>query len=69
MEWISVKDRLPSSEGYYLVLDYKHIEKLMFREGFFWTTSCYDYDHTNEDQKSMYVTHWMPLPQPPKEMN
>lgn len=51
MEWISVKDRLPSRE-----------EKVIFTRnnqvdcGYF----QYHWDISN-------VTHWMPLPQPPKD--
>lgn len=60
MEWISVEDRLPEKSGEYL-------------------TYCGEYDGTSilnfEVMKTKgkwktkwkEVTHWMPLPEPPKE--
>ena len=74
MKWIPVTERLPEEEGRYLVYygngespfvssirfapkDRKHIPKGWHR-----------YDH--EDgmiTQNRYITHWMPLPEPPKE--
>ena len=70
-KWISVKDRLPEHPGYDWVLvqakmnpeDYygvPHIAEL--RNG-----TWYDEDDLPlEEFRSVIVTHWMPLPQPPK---
>ena len=71
-EWISVKDRLPDKVGYYLVtyntFEYglanvrryavMHCNPLenMVRRGF----SC---------DAGTAVTHWVPLPEQPKEEN
>ena len=86
-KWISVKDRLPSQDGYYLVaykldvipprwhfsvypfsLDLYNTDKFDFprkkykgKSGFYFYDSEYGYC---EDDR---VTHWMPLPEPPKE--
>ncbi len=55
-EWISAKDRLPESEGDYLCA---------FDDGFIATASWIDCDWELWAD-SGEVTHWMPLPEPPK---
>lgn len=65
MEWISIKDRLPKSDEY--VLTY-YIDKI-------WDETGVRTDTIREDvnafmsayQMKQEVTHWMPLPEPPKE--
>ena len=78
-EWISVNDRLPEDSGYYLVvyrdkynesisIDFDMYVKCNAGE---WWESEFACDITNQflwatrlqDQE---VTHWMPLPLPPK---
>ena len=87
MRWISVEERLPSQDEYYLVaykldvipqrwhfnvypfsLDLYNTDKFDFprkkykgKSGFYFYDSEYGYC---EDSR---VTHWMPLPKPPKE--
>ena len=72
-EWISVKDRLPDNKEYDWVLaqvvednGFMHIPKIMeyrqskndwFEETYGWLS-----DHNG----AFTVTHWMPLPEPPK---
>ena len=59
MEWISVEERLPESE--YVVLGWHknwHIELCHVRNGF-----SYMQIGLCDDK----ATHWMPLPEPPKE--
>ncbi len=66
MEWISVKDRLPEEDS-----------KILVFEGYGIFLASYEF---NEYQKKMFfyeystgkmfwdhVTHWMPLPELPKE--
>lgn len=61
MEWISIKDKIPDGEvlclnkqGYYLIGYIGVMEDMtVFAE--------------NDDQRMLYVTHWMPLPEPPKK--
>lgn len=67
--WISVKDRLPEEEGWYLVYttpnrEHKSINKAMF---------CIVCARGNVESYWRFaggywanVTHWMHLPQPPK---
>jgi Protein of unknown function (DUF551) len=65
MEWISVKDRLPDKgEEVGYVFDGKNIRRDVYAPGFNgkWET---------ENSMGWYVTvenitHWMPLPEPPK---
>lgn len=75
MEWISVKDRLPDERDTYIVYTDDTSENVSepiwskevvltaeFDEyGWSWREGVNDYDITN------FVTHWMPLPEPPKE--
>ena len=59
-EWISVDDRLPEKEGVYLVhTTYNIIETEVFY------ISKHDDISYWWDLDGM-VTHWMPLPEPPK---
>jgi hypothetical protein len=65
-EWISVKDRLPKNIGLYLVIEKHWIDGSPCRRIAKWNTV----DWFTADRKSKEitprVTHWMPLPQPPK---
>lgn len=82
-EWISVKDRLPKTDGHYLVYkdtgfgfglqevcgfarNLKDIDDECFtrkKAGF------YKYDRECGFYEPADITHWMPLPEPPKEDN
>ena len=74
-EWISVKDRLPSREG--LMDDEKEyvLVSLRWTDGYQAVSICgYEKDGWSkrdgfglmrDDYK--HITHWMPLPEPPKE--
>lgn len=60
MGWISVKDRLPERDGSYIVHSSKSGSVFVAH---FWA------GHRRWSQKShnKYITHWMPLPEPPAE--
>lgn len=62
-EWISVKDRLPEKSGYYLYFSkYPHGG---LQDGI----GVSYFQHKVKEWKKVYtptVTHWMPLPEPPK---
>lgn len=70
--WISVKDRLPNSNGCYIVW------RPHFYPDFGMPSICYfDGSNTWHDSygvdfekilNASDVTHWMPLPEPPKEI-
>ena len=60
-EWISVEDRLPEREGKYLV----YTVKGAIRFGEYRSYLVGDSKFCGP-QFDYYVTHWMPLPDPPK---
>lgn len=63
-EWISVKDRLPEKIGYYLCyLDNDTIKVCKFTCGIRNDSLYWRWDNQNWTA----VTHWMQLPEPPKE--
>lgn len=65
--WIPVTERLPESEGTYLV----YTERGTVYANHFYTKKVFRDDYVREPQWSqrgkVKVTHWMPLPEPPKE--
>jgi hypothetical protein len=68
-EWISVDFGLPESFGWFLVVD-EYLTKaarvtIGFYEGLDSEVLWLPHDD-RDDQDSMLVTHWMPLPEPPK---
>jgi hypothetical protein len=64
-EWISVKDRLPKNRTRCLVCRYDWVTKTRFID-ILWFYRAWlvapDYGVADDT-----VTHWMPLPEPPKE--
>ena len=79
-KWISVKDRLPEADGNYLVFekgylipairvlsfarDGRKVDKYDFHRE--WKNVWYRYDSEWGHITIGDVTHWMPLPEPPK---
>lgn len=70
-EWISVEERLPEEGGTYLVVlkekhecekewNY-HVDVASFT--FEWDCIFHDWD----EGQGIEITHWMPLPEPPKK--
>lgn len=80
-EWISVKDRLPTESGVYLtnvhqesdiessdcvLMAWYQVEKPLFApDSVGWSLLNEFYQFS--DQMRDDITHWMPLPEPPKE--
>lgn len=65
MTWISVKDRLPEEDLYVIV--FKNDDSPMVTFGFLCKDS-YGNHFLDKTQKLIRnVSHWMPLPEPPKE--
>ena len=65
-EWIDVNERLPNKEGDYLCVmadDCKSPFVIIkrFVNGMFFLSEWY------KENVGRKVTHWMPLPEPPKE--
>ena len=81
--WISVKDRLPGEDGRYLVYNMFYCNAVVTIASFstcLENEDEYDFDgekrpgwFSYDDEYGYYeingVTHWMPLPEPPKEDN
>jgi len=65
-DWISVKDRLPENDDNYLILfeygRYRFNERVIV--GFYSNNKWCVSGHSNNLDT---VTHWMPLPEPPKD--
>lgn len=60
MQWISVKDRLPERQQRVIIGN--AVSKTVCEAIY----SCNTFRLGLLDQ-TLYVTHWMPLPEPPKE--
>ena len=60
-EWISVKDRLPVDMGTVLIAHKGGVSFAWFN-GAYWTKGA-----ATKHRPIKTVTHWMPLPEPPKE--
>lgn len=69
-EWISVKDRLPSTDETVLAIVYgrprKNIQLVAACQLGAWTEEGWILDEYPE-WETPSVTHWMPLPEPPEE--
>ena len=64
-EWISVDERLPEEEGYYLcVLADDIVAPYVLRVQF--SNNKFFISEWHEENTGRKVTHWMPLPEPPK---
>ena len=78
-EWISVKDRLPKKNGKYLcytpclisgigIFSFaKNLKKVGINDFMFRKSGWYAYDSEQGYYEIFNITHWMPLPEPPKE--
>jgi hypothetical protein len=66
-EWISVKDRLPGTEINKFILYFKEIDQVRYWEEKPFHTKPFRLK-TNNEYRDAYVTHWIPLPDSPKEV-
>ena len=62
-EWISVKDRLPE-EKVNCIVYYKHA--YCDNDGYWAIGICFNDGEKFQINPAYKVTHWMPLPEPPK---
>lgn len=69
--WISVKDRLPDDKELYLICNESNFEKIniAYYQPIGDKFSNYEPFWQGRSSRSTCVTHWMPLPEPPKESN
>ena len=63
-EWISVKDRLPENDQW--VLCFMKDKSFGTLRVFQWNYIDWQWNDGNKWYDENDVTHWMPLPQPPK---
>lgn len=66
--WISVKDRLPDEHIRVLVVndDAKFMVAERAEDDWWYQYIAYDVDRWDALEQGV-ITHWMPLPEPPKE--
>ena len=62
-EWISVEDRLPENRDDVLALNTQGYISM----GFFWELDNRTLFHSSGNIDSKHITHWMPLPELPKQ--
>lgn len=71
MEWVSIKERLPELIDRGIHRNRSSDDVLVFNGrisvGCRWICGKYEYFLSNEESDRDNVTHWMPLPKPPKE--
>jgi hypothetical protein len=79
-EWISVEDRLPEKDQCYVIVACEggYVDKTFYSKNreFFWLRAAGSYSRRKQGKASGYfqlsheygykITHWMPLPEPPK---
>ena len=64
--WISVEDEFPKETGFYLVVQYDAVQ------AYWWLDDIKEWDEIFEWKDGLHynkmegVTHWMPMPAPPK---
>lgn len=66
-EWISVKDRLPEESGAYLVHFGTHASVLEYSAVHKAFNAFDDHSEFLVERTRLNPSHWMPLPEPPKE--
>lgn len=68
--WVSVDDRLPPNQTRVLTIDKLGVVRVLMQDLFEALTDWYDDDWHDNDRRhfedSHDVTHWQPLPGPPK---
>lgn len=68
MAWTSVKTKLPSKSDKYMVYCDSCIYVLPYSVKYKKWNVCDSFSAANADKVSIdTVTHWMPMPKPPKE--
>ena len=71
-EWISVEEKLPDTDGNVLVICNGEYKNIRFINAY--DLAAYDSDEDewildSYPEAVVTVTHWMPLPKPPKEVD
>lgn len=66
-KWINVEERLPEQGKRYLVVRYDEVTKTSFVDILWHDAHDLWWNRLYKNCGSFNVTHWMPLPEPPKE--
>ena len=67
-EWISVNDRLPEKDGKYIVARREGSRYSISVRKFRKDVPCWYSGYCGHwERRTNGITHWMPLPEPPKE--
>ena len=67
-KWISVKDRLPEIDILVLCCSLKSLSPTYgWYNGNFWSVNDEPNHFKDKIDRISFITHWMPLPAPPKE--
>lgn len=61
--WIPVTERLPDSDGFYIVV----MNGDIWGEPDVWSSTACGFYNGKWDEDDATISHWMPLPEPPKE--
>lgn len=68
MGWISVRDESPLEETFVLATGFDYGDESKKRHYVVaMRINNYWYDGDDADREFTYLTHWQPLPEPPKE--
>jgi len=73
MSWISVKDKLPEGDETVILFGRRMLQRGFFvepghrSEGYMDVWVSCEWDGCGGYEEFEEVTHWMPLPEPPKE--
>ena len=65
--WISVKDRLPDKSGSYLVMLDNVLATHLAMNVHYWNAKDGYWRGSEAHSRIVGISHWMPLPEPPKE--
>jgi hypothetical protein len=66
--WISVEDEMPKETNMYIVVHYNVVCTMWWYDGVEeWAEIYVDENEDIQSRRMENITHWMPLPQPPKE--
>ena len=67
--WVSVKDRMPDRSGSYLVVLENVFVSYLTINVHYWNAKDEYWSGSQAHSRIIGISHWMPLPEPPEEVN